>query len=148
MAVRVSEHGDAGLPRPTACDLIMKGGITSGIVYPAAVHELKDRFRFCSIGGASAGAIAAAATAAAQLGRDREGFDRLKEVGRKLEQDGFLLNLFQPSPKMVFLFGLLADLQRQKGLAASWGMRSGIWCGVSLSRACWEPSQVCSCSGC
>jgi Patatin-like phospholipase len=49
----------------------MKGGITSGVVYPAAVSELKDSFRFCSIGGASAGAIAAAVTAAAQFGRDR-----------------------------------------------------------------------------
>jgi predicted acylesterase/phospholipase RssA len=129
MAVRASEHGDGGLPKPTACDLIMKGGITSGVVYPAAVSELKDHFRFCSIGGASAGAIAAAATAAAQLGRDRGGFDRLKELARKLEQDGFLLNLFQPSPKTAFLFGLLADLQRHKGLRGKLGHAVGhlVW---------------------
>ena len=125
MGMPAREHSDAGLPRPAACDLIMKGGITSGVVYPAAVSELKDSFRFCSIGGASAGAIAAAVTAAAQFGRDRGGFDRLREVGQKLERDGFLLNLFQPSPKMAFLFGLLADLQRQKGVRGKLGHAVG-----------------------
>ena len=46
----------------------MKGGITSGVVYPEAVLELHEDFDFRCIGGASAGAIAAAATAAAQFG--------------------------------------------------------------------------------
>jgi predicted acylesterase/phospholipase RssA len=46
------------------CDIIMKGGITSGIVYPKAVCRLALEYRFRSIGGTSAGAIAAAATAA------------------------------------------------------------------------------------
>lgn len=50
------------------CDLVMKGGITSGIVYPNAVLALARDFRFKNIGGTSAGAIAAAATAAAALG--------------------------------------------------------------------------------
>ena len=50
------------------CDLVMKGGITSGIVYPNAVLVLAREFRFKNIGGTSAGAIAAAATAAAALG--------------------------------------------------------------------------------
>jgi predicted acylesterase/phospholipase RssA len=43
----------------------MKGGVTSGIVYPLAVCELAKEFRFVNIGGTSAGAIAAAVTAAA-----------------------------------------------------------------------------------
>jgi hypothetical protein len=47
----------------------MKGGITSGVVYPLAACELAKAFRFKNIGGTSAGAIAAAATAAAELGR-------------------------------------------------------------------------------
>lgn len=47
------------------CDLVMKGGITSGVVYPPAVLELATRYRFRSIGGSSAGAIAAALAAAA-----------------------------------------------------------------------------------
>lgn len=48
------------------CDIVMKGGITSGIVYPRAVSELAKSFHFKNIGGTSAGAIAAAATAAAE----------------------------------------------------------------------------------
>ncbi len=50
------------------CDLVMKGGITSGIVYPPAVLELSKHYTFQSIGGTSAGAIAAAGTAAAASG--------------------------------------------------------------------------------
>jgi hypothetical protein len=41
------------------CDLVMKGGITSGIVYPGAVLELSKEYEFANIGGTSAGAIAA-----------------------------------------------------------------------------------------
>ena len=48
------------------CDLVMKGGITSGIVYPNAVLALAKEFRIKNIGGTSAGAIAAAVSAAAQ----------------------------------------------------------------------------------
>ena len=50
-------------------DLTMEGGTTSGVVYPLAVCELATEFRFRNVGGASAGAIAAALTAAAELGR-------------------------------------------------------------------------------
>src|SRR4051794_873622 len=65
---------------PLECDLVMKGGVTSGVVYPPAVLELATRFRFRSIGGASAGAIAAAATAAAELGRKSGGFTRFERL--------------------------------------------------------------------
>ena len=44
----------------------MKGGITSGIVYPLALVELHKQYRFRDIGGASVGAVAAAAAAAAE----------------------------------------------------------------------------------
>ncbi|MBB1494736.1 patatin-like phospholipase family protein [Propioniciclava sp. MC1595] len=54
---------------PTPCDLVMKGGVTSGIVYPHLVTRLARRHRFVRIGGASAGAIAAAFTAAAEFDR-------------------------------------------------------------------------------
>ncbi len=54
---------------PRQCDIVMKGGITSGVVYPLAVCELATTFRLRSVGGASAGAIAAAAAVAAELGR-------------------------------------------------------------------------------
>jgi hypothetical protein len=45
---------------PYECDLIMKGGITSGIVYPPAISEIARDHRLRKIGGTSAGAIAAA----------------------------------------------------------------------------------------
>jgi hypothetical protein len=45
------------------CDIVMKGGVTSGIVYPLAVCELAKTYTFKNIGGTSAGAIAAAGPA-------------------------------------------------------------------------------------
>jgi Patatin-like phospholipase len=51
------------------CDLIMKGGITSGVIYPQAVCRLATRYQLKQIGGASAGAIAAALSAAAEYHR-------------------------------------------------------------------------------
>lgn len=95
------------------CDLVMKGGITSGIVYPAAVLELAKQFRFKNIGGTSAGAIAAAATAAAAVGdrsglrqppaapshpADKIGFKGLEAVAASLASEGFICGLFQPAP--------------------------------------------------
>jgi len=52
-----------------ACDIVMEGGAASGIVYPRAIYELSQRYRFQRVGGTSAGAVAAAATAAAEYGR-------------------------------------------------------------------------------
>ena len=43
------------------CDLVMKGGITSGVIYPRAVCQLAVTRRLTQVGGTSAGAIAAAA---------------------------------------------------------------------------------------
>lgn len=88
-----------------ACDLIMKGGVTSGIVYPPAILELAGKYRFHSIGGASAGAIAAAAAAAAEYGRQTvlsrqsksHGFVRLAEMNDELTQPGFVRDLFKPT---------------------------------------------------
>src|SRR5260370_42441779 len=64
------------------CDLVMEGGVTSGVVYPRAIVKLSNEFLFHSIGGTSAGAIAAAATAAAEYRRrpkdDRSGFGLLE----------------------------------------------------------------------
>jgi len=48
-------------PAMPTCDIVMKGGITSGVVYPLALVELAKTYRFSNIGGTSARAIAAAA---------------------------------------------------------------------------------------
>ena len=51
------------------CDIVMAGGVTSGVIYPGAVTAIAKRYHFRSIGGTSVGAIAAAFTAAAEYGR-------------------------------------------------------------------------------
>ncbi|MBI2242339.1 MAG: patatin-like phospholipase family protein [Magnetospirillum gryphiswaldense] len=89
------------------CDVVMKGGITSGIVYPKAVLSLARQYRFRDVGGASAGAIAAAITAAAEYGRASGGFEKLAKIPTDMSTS--LATLFQPDPRGRALYGLLAD---------------------------------------
>ena len=92
------------------CDVVMKGGITSGVIYPHAVCELARTYRFRSVGGTSAGAIAAAAAAAAEYGRASEtgGFRRLAELPEWLGAGTNLFDLFQPQRKTRKLYALLS----------------------------------------
>jgi len=93
----------------------MKGGITSGVVYPPAVVELAKTFSFRNIGGTSAGAIAAAVTAAAEYGRQHngKGFSRLETLPKDLGDpvspggDSLLLSLFRPQKETNPLFRIL-----------------------------------------
>jgi predicted acylesterase/phospholipase RssA len=113
------------------CDIVMKGGITSGVVYPLAVCELAKTYRFRSIGGTSAGAIAAAATAAAEYGRRgggsggggnvaNDGFRELAGLPEWLGrmEDGSdrsnLFALFQPQPATDALFDVATAALRGK----------------------------------
>ena len=75
------EQASSGQP-DKSCDIVLKGGITSGVVYPLALVSLSQKYRFSNIGGTSAGAIAAAAAAAAEYGRPiaGAGFDRLAKI--------------------------------------------------------------------
>jgi predicted acylesterase/phospholipase RssA len=98
------------------CDLVMKGGVTSGIVYPSAIYEISRAFDLKSIGGTSAGAIAAALAAAAQYRRLRRdgtpeaeaGYDRLAQVPDWLGANGHLLGLFAPNKATRRLFRCIA----------------------------------------
>ncbi len=94
----------------------MKGGITSGVVYPEAVVRLAERYRFCGIGGTSAGAIAAAALAAAEHGRATGGMAKLAAIPGRLTEtmDGspFIVSLFQPEPETRRLFETALGFQR------------------------------------
>lgn len=95
------------------CDLVMKGGITSGVVYPRAVVALSKRYRFENIGGTSAGAIAAVVTAAAEYGREKGGFTKVGALPSDLSKT--LLDKFQPTPEAAPLFALaLAALSGSK----------------------------------
>jgi hypothetical protein len=96
------------------CDVVMKGGITSGVVYPGAVDRLARRYTFRSIGGTSAGAIAAALLAAAQHARNHgrpEAFATFAGLPTDLgaEQDGqaLLQRLFQPDAETAPLFDVM-----------------------------------------
>jgi len=98
----VGDFAGAGLPE---CDAIMKGGITSGIVYPYAILQIATKYRFRSLGGTSVGAIAAAFAAAAEYGRANgrpEAFLTLKRYCDALPE--LMPSLFQPAPGMKQIF--------------------------------------------
>jgi hypothetical protein len=121
------------------CDLVMKGGITSGVIYPRLVAKLSEVYRFRSIGGTSAGAIAAGAAAAAQLGVTTGGnpkafaeLDKLPELlggPAKNANGSMLLNLFQPQPPFRRHFALLTSALNARSrtltsLAVAW---AAVW---------------------
>ncbi len=102
------------------CDIVMKGGITSGVIYPRAVAELAQTYRLSSVGGASAGAIAAAAAAAAELGRHTGGFEELDAMPDELAAVGpdghsTLASFFQPTATAAPLFRLLFAVAGAEG---------------------------------
>jgi predicted acylesterase/phospholipase RssA len=114
----------APVPADRFCDLVMKGGVTSGVVYPPAICELAQHYHFRSIGGTSAGAIAAAVTAAAEHQRrtsgNLHGFELLKDLPTRLgesDADGRsqLLRLFQPDAPCRRLFSVLIASLNQDG---------------------------------
>jgi predicted acylesterase/phospholipase RssA len=122
------QNADAGdLANPKGeCDLIMKGGLTSGVVFPKALTTLARNYRFKAIGGTSAGAIAAVMAAAAEYRRQmaeteadkKAGFEKIDELPAILGRD--LKTLFQPSPRLspLFQIGLAALDAKQKTLTA------------------------------
>lgn len=100
------------------CDIVLKGGITSGVVYPLALVSLAETYRFSNIGGTSAGAIAAAAAAAAEYGRHTEnaGFDRLAKIPDEVGPN--LLSMFQPTPVLKPLFDIFVAASKAKTTTA------------------------------
>src|SRR5688572_637132 len=102
---------NASIPgKPKYCDMVMKGGITSGVVYPTAICELAKQYQFRNIGGASAGAIAAAAAAAAEFGRQNHNSDSFTQLGKLPDEfgaPGFLPKLFTPSGATRSAFNIL-----------------------------------------
>ena len=125
------EQASSGQP-DKSCDIVLKGGITSGVVYPLALVSLSQKYRFSNIGGTSAGAIAAAAAAAAEYGRPiaDAGFDRLAKVPGEVGPN--LLSMFQPTPVLKPLFDIFVTaLKARTGtgqiLAGIQAAVSGYW---------------------
>ena len=132
------------------CDMVMKGGVTSGVVCPLTVCQLATRYRLRKIGGSSAGAIAAVLAAAAEYRRQTasdggdagssddgddvpsdasEGFRQLAalpvELGAALEP------MFQPLPQtrdLADLFFVATD--STKGWMAK--LATGAWQAARL----------------
>lgn len=108
------------------CDIVMQGGVTSGVVYSNAVVALSRKFRLKNIGGTSVGALAAAVTAAAELGRlkhpeQNPGYSRLDKLTEELSAKGSsapgvtrLFDLFQPQPGTRALFHILKGALNRK----------------------------------
>ncbi|HYP41351.1 MAG TPA: hypothetical protein VEX13_13410, partial [Chloroflexia bacterium] len=96
------------------CDLVMKGGITSGIAYPPALDELSQKYRFNSIGGTSVGAVAAAGAAAAEFARQRGtgegGFKTLMDMSTWLSGEGNLFRLFDAPKETSALITLVHSI--------------------------------------
>src|ERR1700726_1058072 len=120
------------------CDIVMKGGITSGVVYPGAVAEIAKEFQIRGIGGTSAGAIAAAAAAAAEHGRLTNNTNSFQEfaklpifLGRKNPKGVTnLFTFFQPQPKTKRTFNALLGALEAK---SAWSGAIGLLRSASFS---------------
>ena len=148
-------------PQPSdtpPCDLVMKGGITSGVVYPKLIARLSQKYRFKNIGGTSAGAIAAAACAAAEHrranGGGRSGFDELSRLPEQLSEKtgqparSRLFHLFQPAPAVAPHFAVLVSMLNAPHplaaigralLAMVWQFRGMVLLGAALALLLFAP---------
>jgi predicted acylesterase/phospholipase RssA len=129
----VPAAGSDDFRAPGECDVIMKGGITSGVVYPLTICKLATTFRLRSIGGTSAGAIAAVMAAAAEYRRQHDtaapaaGYQALATL--PLDVSKRLGSLFQAPAGTRRIFDVL--------LAA---MGGGVWAGIRqvvVSKLAW-----------
>lgn len=109
------------------CDLVMRGGIASGIVYPEAIAGIAAHYRLRAIGGTSAGAIAAAIAAAAEYGRQsgkRQGaFEVVRRqaqyfAGRDAQGRSRIVSLFAAPRETRLLLNLLLASQGSDWAAA------------------------------
>jgi hypothetical protein len=119
-----------------ACDIVLKGGVMSGLVYARAVRRLSNRYRFAGIAGSSAGAIAAAFVAAAEYARaggDSGGFERLEAQCTALPH--VLSDFFQATPRFRALMGALVHLAPGTGRARIWAALACFWRPLTLGAA-------------
>ena len=131
-ALEAENSDPATFANPTLdCDIVMKGGITSGVVYPGAVLRLARRYRFRSIGGTSAGAIAAAVVAAAEHDRAQGSFTKIAalpgELAGVVDGKPFMLQLFQADPPTRPLFDTIIGFMRYGRLRGLAGLLVRFW---------------------
>ena len=110
------------------CDLIMKGGITSGVVYPKVITELANEYRFVNLGGTSAGAIGAGFAAAAEFSRAQgngmAGFEILDSIPEEISPR--LASLFEANPEhrktLKYLMALMKAGTLKKVFSSLWNL--------------------------
>ena len=131
-------------PSAGPCDLILEGGVASGVVHPNVVFELARKHRLNAIGATSAGANAGVLAAAAEYARtvrgDPGGFVRMQTICDA--RAGALGDLFQEEPGFE---PLMAVLKGRGGLASRlftafrgpilWGALAGFAGGLALAYA-------------
>lgn len=126
-----SDEAPAPLPEPLDphlkppldqyCDLVLKGGVVDGVIYPGVLVELARHYRFQSIAGTSVGAIAASLAAASEYSRRFGSDDGFNEVLRKIPKelaelpdpnvtDTKLRTLFQPDEGLKRLFNVFVEV--------------------------------------
>ena len=107
MPTREAEFDWKKLPKQQ-CDVVMKGGITSGVVYPRAITELAKTRQLRGLGGASAGAIGAALGAAAEYGRSSKsgGFAHLDTLPDILNLEELFVPQLQTKPLLDLLMAV------------------------------------------
>ncbi|RDH79557.1 hypothetical protein DVS77_04865 [Mycolicibacterium moriokaense] len=127
---------------PLECDIVMKGGITSGVIYPRAVCRLAKTYRLRSVGGSSAGAIAAAGAAAAEFGRVTGGFELLEQLPRDITAESpgggsVLFHLFQPTKRTRSLYRVfIAGMGKtSKTLPTIWALLTSFWIWAAAGAA-------------
>lgn len=103
------------------CDLVLKGGVVDGVIYPGVLIELARHYRFQGIAGTSVGAIAASLAAASEYARRFGSDDGFNEVLRKIPDElasppeadlpvTKLRTLFQPDKKLARLFNVFVEV--------------------------------------
>ncbi|MEL7058429.1 MAG: patatin-like phospholipase family protein [Acidobacteriota bacterium] len=127
------------------CDLVLKGGITSGILYPPAIARLAEGYVFAGLGGTSAGAICAAFAAAAELRRRRTGratgYRLMERYVESLAADGALAGLFRPDGATCDLFDFVHRASRltEAGRLERLGLKLGMLRRVLFHRRTLRP---------
>ena len=107
--------------RMIECDLVLKGGATSAVIYLGSIEELARSHRFRSIGGTSSGAIAGALAAAAEYRRQSGKGDfteALAGVRADLTRNGFQAGMFQADPSMQPVLDLLVAITGKRRVLA------------------------------
>ncbi len=116
---------------PERCDIVLEGGVTSAVIYAGLLATLARTRSFMSLGGTSAGAVAAAAAAIAEATRrsvPADRFDPFGELGKlsaelaRTDAAGrtTLFKLFQPTPAARRGYGVIVALLR-RGKPGQWG---------------------------